>query len=50
MTTDEMSVTRRGFVKGTAVAGAGLALLGAAGAMTPADGRLVPAHAETAEE
>ena len=50
MTTDEMSVTRRGFVKGTAVAGAGLAMLGAAGAMTSADGWLVPAHAETAEE
>ena len=49
MTTDEMSVTRRGFVKGTAVAGAGLAMLGAAGAMTSADGWLVPAHAETAE-
>lgn len=36
MTTDEDERTRRGFVKGTAVAGAGLAMLGAAGAMTSA--------------
>lgn len=48
MTTDEMNVTRRGFVKGTAAAGAGLAMFGAAGAMASADEWLVPAHADTA--
>lgn len=50
MATDETNVTRRGFIKGTAAAGAGLALLGAAGAMTTADGWLSPAHADSGEE
>ena len=50
MATDETNVTRRGFIKGTAAAGAGLAMLGAAGAMTTADGWLSPAHADSGEE
>lgn len=51
MAKDGMRVTRRSFVKGTAAAGAGLALFGAsAGAMTTTDGSLEPAHAETSGE
>lgn len=49
MAKDETNVTRRGFIKGTAAAGAGLALLGA-GAMTTADGWLAEAHADSGEE
>nr|WP_270295958.1 molybdopterin-dependent oxidoreductase [Eggerthella sinensis] len=50
MTKDGTKVTRRGFIKGTAAAGAGLALFGAAGAMATSDEWLVPAHADSGEE
>lgn len=50
MAIDEANVTRRGFIKGTAAAGAGLALFGAAGAMATSEEWLVPAHADSGEE
>ena len=50
MAIDEANVTRRGFIKGTAAAGAGLARFGAAGAMATSEEWLVPAHADSGEE
>lgn len=51
MTKNERNVTRRGFIKGAAAVGVGVAAAGsAAGALMSSEGWLVPAHADDAGE